>query len=336
MPMPAHAKVELGRGERILPGLWRLRLALPLDGVPHCNAWAIRDGDGVVLVDCGMYEPAGNGQPGSMVALETAMAQVGLRPEQVTKLVITHAHFDHWGQSKPVVERSGAEMWIHPNHAHAYESVLEPGRYIEHLLDIGRQSGVPEPAIAEFKASLNEHSLGIAGLVEPTHDLVSGVKVGSDLGDWEVYETPGHAPSHICLYQPERRILISGDHVLGRIAPYFDYGYTPDPIAEFLNSLELVDQLGARLALSGHGRPFADVHEHIRATIELVQQRLAIARTNAAAGGLTALGLAMAIYHSSFDRSVSWRLTEALCLLHHLQLAGALETEADGVRWRLA
>ncbi len=83
-------------------------------------------------------------------------------------------------------------------------------------------------------------------------------------------ETPGHAPSHVCLFQPERRLLISGDHVLGRISLYFDYGWTPDPIGEFLASLDRVDQLDARLALSGHGKPFIDVHGHVEANRRLV------------------------------------------------------------------
>ena len=45
---------EIARGERVLPGVWRLRLPLPWPGVPHCNAWAVRAGDGVVLFDTGM------------------------------------------------------------------------------------------------------------------------------------------------------------------------------------------------------------------------------------------------------------------------------------------
>ncbi|MCW3048878.1 MAG: fold metallo-hydrolase, partial [Solirubrobacterales bacterium] len=46
-------KRELGRGERVLPGVWRLRLPLPWPGVPHCNAWAVAAGDGIVLFDTG-------------------------------------------------------------------------------------------------------------------------------------------------------------------------------------------------------------------------------------------------------------------------------------------
>src|SRR5450432_4567002 len=69
--VPAKAvKRELGRGERVLPGVFRLRLPLPWPGVPHCNAWAVAAGDGVVLIDTGMHEP------GSLAQLERAMDQV--------------------------------------------------------------------------------------------------------------------------------------------------------------------------------------------------------------------------------------------------------------------
>ena len=107
-------------------------------------------------------------------------------------------------------------------------------------------------------------------MIEPDRDLVAGVEIDTDLGVWRVLETPGHAPSHVCLFQAERRLLISGDHVLGRISLYFDYGWTPDPIGEFLCSLDVVDELDARLALSGHGRPFVDVHGHIEGNRRLV------------------------------------------------------------------
>ena len=84
---------DLGRGERVLPGLWRLRLPLPWPGIPHCNAWALADGDGFVLVDTGMYDST------SMEHLDRALHQVKLKLEDAKLLVITHAHSDHWGQS---------------------------------------------------------------------------------------------------------------------------------------------------------------------------------------------------------------------------------------------
>ena len=99
---------------------------------------------------------------------------------------------------------------------------------------------------------------GIAEIVLPDRDLVPGVEVETDLGTWQVHETPGHAPSHVVLHQPERGLLLSGDHLLGRVSLYYDYGYTPDPAGEFLRSLDVVDGLDVQLILAGHGRPVRD------------------------------------------------------------------------------
>ncbi len=111
MSFSTHRR-ELGRGERVLPGIWRLRLPLPWPGVPHCNAYAVAAGDGVVLFDCGLHEP------GSLAQLERAMEQVGLHLSDVRLLVCTHAHSDHYGQAASVVEASGCELWMHPADAH--------------------------------------------------------------------------------------------------------------------------------------------------------------------------------------------------------------------------
>src|SRR5205085_7564151 len=87
---PARRR-DLARADRVLPGVWRLRLPLPWPGVPHVNAWAIAAGSGVVLVDTGLYEAGGVAQ------LERALDQAGLRLDHVRLLVCTHAHSDHSG-----------------------------------------------------------------------------------------------------------------------------------------------------------------------------------------------------------------------------------------------
>ena len=87
-------------------------------------------------------------------------------------------------------------------------------------LEIGRQSGVPETALDRYAERFQKGGQsGVARVIEPDQLLLDGVKIETDLGEWTTYETPGHAPSHVCLFAPERRLLISGDHVLGRAAP---------------------------------------------------------------------------------------------------------------------
>jgi glyoxylase-like metal-dependent hydrolase (beta-lactamase superfamily II) len=174
----ATASRELGRGERVLPGLWRLRLPLPWPGVPHCNAWAIAAGAGVVLVDTGMH------QPGSMAQLERAMEQVRLRVEHVNLLACTHAHSDHWGQAATICDRAGCELWMHPNHEHAMQTAGNPELALARRLEVGRQSGVPEAALERYAEQARDMPSGIARVIEPDRPLVDGVQIETDLGPW--------------------------------------------------------------------------------------------------------------------------------------------------------
>ena len=334
--IPSHisARRALGRGERVLPGLWRLRLPLPWPGVPHCNAWAIAAGSGFVLVDTGMHEP------GSIAQLERAMEQVNLRMDRVRLVAVTHAHTDHWGQAAPICETAGCELWMHPNHEHATRVADDPSAALAQRLEIGRQSGVPEAALQRYAERFPSGiPSGIAHVIEPDRPLVDGVEIETGLGTWKVYETPGHAPSHVCLFQPERRLLISGDHVLGRISLYYDYGWTPDPVGEFLSSLDVVDRLDARLGLSGHGKPFVDVHGHIEGSRALVRRRLETAATAVRGEPRTALEIAPSIHDQPLtERNASWLLSETLCYLQHLEREGRVSRKPDGdaARWRAA
>ena len=170
---------ELGRGERVLPGLWRLRLPLPWPGVPHCNAWAIAAGAGVVLIDTGMHEP------GSLAQLERAMDQVNLRLEHVRLLACTHAHSDHWGQAAPIRDRAGCEFWMHPDHAHAGARRRPIGsarwpvvsRWRARAASRGDARGAtPSRSRTCPRASRNA--------IEPDRELVPGVEIETDLGVW--------------------------------------------------------------------------------------------------------------------------------------------------------
>ena len=325
---------ELGRGERVLPGVWRLRLPLPWPGVPHCNAWAVAAGAGVVLFDCGLHEP------GSLEQLERAMVQVGLAFADVRLLVCTHAHSDHYGQAASIVDASGCELWMHPADAHMRASIEDPEARLARRFEVARQSGVPVEPLRAWSASARERGSGVARLVEPDRELVEGVVVDTDLGPWTVLQTPGHAPSHVCLHQPERRLLVSGDHLLGRVSLYFDFGWTPDPVGEFLASLNRVEQLDARLCLAGHGRTFTDVRAHIDANRALVAERLERVRAAVAEHGpITAYDVVPLLHGAELTQlTAGWWLPEALCYLRHLAVTGVVVSSEEGEteRWALA
>ena len=325
---------ELSRADRILPGLWRLRLPLPWPGVPHVNAFAIAAGSGVVLVDTGLHEP------GAMRQLERALDQARLRLEHVRLLVCTHAHSDHYGLAAPITEGAECELWMHPNHAHMTKAARDPERAFERRLEVGRQSGVPAVDLERSEEERRDQGFGIADIVLPHRDLLPGVEVQTDLGTWQVHETPGHAPSHVVLHQPERGLLLSGDHLLGRVSLYYDYGYTPDPAGEFLRSLGVVDLLDIQLVLAGHGRPVRDARALTKANRRAVHERLDRVRRALSNGPRTAFEVVPEMLDRELPRPmmIGWGLSETLCYLRHLEVRGDVERldGSDPERWMVA
>jgi glyoxylase-like metal-dependent hydrolase (beta-lactamase superfamily II) len=297
--------------------------------VPHCNAWAVAARDGFVLFDTGMH------QPDSLANLGRALAMCGLRLEDTKLVVCTHAHSDHCGQAATIVERAGCEVWMHPSHEQLSRTLEDPEALFARRLEVARQSGVPREPLERYAAERGSQGTGIAGPFETGRDLVNGVTVVTDLGEWIVHETPGHSPSHVCLFQPERRLLISGDHLLGRISLYFDYGYTPDPVGEFLHSLDVVERLGARLCLPGHGRTFADVHAHIQGNRKLVHERLEAVLAAVSGATLTPFEVVPHVYGEGFSaRNGHWLLSKTLGYLTHLEAVGKVRRLAgEPERW---
>ena len=297
--------------------------------MPHGNAWAVAAGDGFVLFDTGIHDER------SFDELERALAMVGLEIEGIRLLVVTHAHSDHYGQAASIVEATGCELWMHPNHEHMTRAAEDPDAWLEAQLEMARQSGVPEPVLTAYRKSRRGQGFGLAGIVKPDRELIEGVEVETDLGTWQVVETPGHAPSHICLFQPERRLLISGDHLLGRISLFYNYGYTRDPAGEFLGSLDAVDKLDARLCLPGHGRTFTDVRAHVNANRDLVNERIENAARAIEGNELTALEVQPHVHGRPLDeRTGNWWLSETLVCLNHLEVTGRAERHGDDPeRW---
>ena len=138
------------------------------------------------------------------------------------------------------------------------------------------------------------------------------------------------------MFEPEHRMLISGDHLLGRVSLYYDFGYSPDPAGEFLNSLDVVERLDARLCLSGHGRTFTDVQGHIEANRALVHERIAKVHEVISRGEITAFDAVPLVYEQAMTpMRANWWLSETLCYLTHLERTGRAERIAgEPERWR--
>jgi len=329
----ASGKAEAPRTEKVLPGVWRLRLPLPWPGVPHGNAWAIECDGGVVMFDTGI------GGKGKLRQLDLALAGAGFGVEDVRLVVCTHSHTDHYGLAGAITERAGCELWMHPRWEHVRLLADDPEAALEARIEVARQSGVSPAALERYREARSDSETGIDVLKEPDRELVPGVEVETDLGTWQVVETPGHAPSHVVLHQPERRLLISGDHLLGRTVLFFDYGHSPDPVGEFLTSLERVEPLDVGLVLPGHGRTFRDPEAKIAESRRQVGELLGKVRDALGSGERTAFEIVEDIVGPEMVKSPAsaWVLQIVLSCLDHLVLAGEVECRdgSDPQRWAL-
>ncbi len=334
--MPSQSKrPEAPRTERVLPGVWRLRLPLPWPGVPHGNVWAVAADGGIVLFDTGI------GGKGRMRQFDLALAQAGFGLEDVRLLVCTHSHSDHYGLAAPIVEGAGCELWMHPAWEHIRLLADDPAAALEHRIEVARQSGVPPAALERYREQRSgDEETGVEAIVEPDRDLLPGVEVETDLGAWQVYETPGHAPSHVVLHQPKRKLMISGDHLLGRTVLFFDHGHSPDPVGEFLTSMETIEPLDVDLCLPGHGRPFRDPEAKIAEARRQVNELLDKVRDALAEGERPAFEVVGEIVGAeNLNTPVSaWVLQIVLSCLDHMAITGevAKVEGTDPQRWRLS
>ena len=331
--MASDGRAEAPRTERILPGVWRLRLPLPWPGVPHGNAWAVAADGGIVMFDTGM------GGKGRLRQLDLALAQAGFGVEDIRLVVCTHSHTDHYGLAGAITERAGCELWMHPRWEHVRLLADDPDAALEARIEVARSSGVPAKALERYREARSDSETGIDTLKEPDRELLPGVEIETDLGAWQVHETPGHAPSHVVLHQPERRLLISGDHLLGRTVLFFDYGHSPDPVGEFLGSLDRVEPLDVGLVLPGHGRTFRDPEAKIAESRRQVDELLGKVRAALGQEERTAFEIVAEIIGADNVNTPAsaWVLQIVLSCLDHLAIAGEVETieGTDPQRWRL-
>jgi glyoxylase-like metal-dependent hydrolase (beta-lactamase superfamily II) len=329
--MSQPSEPETARADKVIRGIWRLRLPLPWDPTPHGNAYAVRSGDGIVLFDTGYGGDRGLPQ------LELGLRLAGLRLEDVRLVVCTHAHSDHFGCAASIVERVGCPLWVHPAADHVRASATDPDAALDVRLELARRCGVPEPLVAEMDRARRGSGPGFDGFPVADRALRTGVKIETDRGAWITYEAPGHAPSHVVFHQPDHRILISGDVVVGRVFLYFDVGHTPDPVGEFLSSLDVVERLDVGLCLSGHGKPFRDVRGKIAANRREVARQLAAVRDALSDTPRTPFELIGAVFGTAPPApALGYALEMTRAYLIHLERLGAERRDNGGFEtWSL-
>jgi glyoxylase-like metal-dependent hydrolase (beta-lactamase superfamily II) len=320
------------RGEEAMPGVYRLRLPMPWHEAPLGNAWALADQGGLVLIDTGV------GGTGALAGFEDALGQVGFGLGDIHLLVCTHGHADHLGLAARIVAATGVPYWIHPAWDHIRQLGEDPAAKWACRREFMRTHGAPEASVEDFRRSTAGWNI-VDGIVEPDRDLLEGTVVATDLGDWTAHFTPGHDPSHVVLHQPERRLLVGGDLLIEGAAPFFEYGFSPDPVGELLASLDVAEGLDFDTCFPGHGRLIGDGAAAIEESRATIAALLAGTEAALAPGERTAAAIAIELLGADADKGAYvFRLIQnVLAALDHLAARGRVERvrTAPPVTWRL-
>jgi len=218
----------------------------------YTNVYIIEGGDGHIMVDSGWDSQE------SLWALQEGVKGANLKLRDITKVIITHIHPDHYGLSSKIKQICGAQVAIHRIDAGfilpRYKDFADLVKRTEELL---RQNGVPNNELPQLK----EASLWMNKYVSPVAPeimLEDGNTISNDSFEFEVLWTPGHSPGHICLYERDKRFILTGDHVLYDTFPHV--GINPqsgdNPLGDYISSLKKLERLNVHFILPGHGPVF--------------------------------------------------------------------------------
>ncbi|MFI5863509.1 MBL fold metallo-hydrolase [Streptomyces sp. NPDC051546] len=197
---------------------------------PIGQAYLWRDGGALTLIDAG--------QAGSADAIEGAIRSIGLLPERLERIVLTHCHRDHVGAAGELAARWGAEVL-----AHALDAPVIRG-----------EQPVPEPVLLDWELPLYAH--GLTAPQAPPTRVDREVKDGEVLPFGEgavVVHAPGHTPGSIGIHLPAHGVLFTGDCVAG-VGQVMLGVFNVDRALAVESMLRLAG-LAPSVACFGHGDP---------------------------------------------------------------------------------
>lgn len=321
------------------PGILRLVLPLPFEGLRRVNAYVLLDGGDVTLVDCGIHDPAAARAHG-WDDLADALGACGLKPQDVTRLVVTHPHADHYGMAARVLGAGASDLWMHEDAASDLERYRDPAAAVALLRQTLVQSGVAPVDVDDITA-FEDWRPYLSGIVDATVEVRDGDRLKAGSRTWEMVHTPGHSPAHMCPWSARDGVLISGDHLLPAVTPHIDLGRrSEDPLGDYLSSLERIEKLAPALVLPGHGSPFEDGAERARTTLRHHDRRLGailqVVRTEPKGAG----AISDAIFGSAlFDFQRRLAIGEIVAHLTYLERRNEVERvrlDAGGYGFRKA
>ncbi len=285
--------------EEVAPGVHRVPLPLPMDGLRAINVYVMETPAGLTCIDGGWAIEA------SRKALDDGLSRLGYDVRDITRFLVTHVHRDHYTQAVTVRQEFG-------------NATVDLG--------IGEKPTLELFNSHELTSDPTVDRLQLAG----AHDIADGWRkmfegAEPDLDMWQLPDrwleheqridlgdrtlravpTPGHTAGHYVFVDEERQVLFAGDHVLPTITPSvgFELVFERNPLADFLGSLRKVRDLPDLRLLPAHGPVAPSSRARAEELLAHHDHRLELCRDAVDAAGSTAYDVARRLTWTRHERT---------------------------------
>ncbi|WP_016730634.1 MBL fold metallo-hydrolase [Saccharolobus islandicus] len=251
--------------ESITKNLFKLSIKLPDLAIGSLNAYLLTLGDKNILID------TGSPSYGSISSLVEELENLGMKISDINEIIITHFHIDHIGLAYLLSKLAKVKIII----GNVEYNFIKRFKYrYNEMIKILKLNGASQQLLdiafdftSGFRANIYSR-VGELNNVETVND-------SQQLYNLKFLFTPGHTIGHICIYDEENKLLLSGDTLLADITPNVSlYEENSNPLNEYLKSLKRISSLEVKKFLPAHGRIIENTEERIRELIKHHEERL--------------------------------------------------------------
>jgi len=243
--------------ENILSHFYRIQVPLPNNPLKALNSYVIKSKDRNLIIDTGFNRPE------CKEAMYAGLEELGIDLGK-TDLFITHVHADHSGLAATLATQNSRVYCSQVDSLIINDSCSE-----SHWVNHGRHFQSYGFPLDNLKNAINKHPAHKYCIEFELDFTLVGEGDPITIGDYHftVIETPGHTPGHLSLYEPDKKLLISGDHLLDDITPNITiWSGVPDSLGRYLQSLDKINRLDVDLVLPAHRKL---IHDHKKRIEEL-------------------------------------------------------------------
>jgi glyoxylase-like metal-dependent hydrolase (beta-lactamase superfamily II) len=324
--------------EEVAPGVHRIPLPLPNDGLRAVNVYVLTGRETVVAIDSGWsIDEARDLLVGQLRTLD-------IGPADIRRFLVTHVHRDHYTLAVALRREFGNRIELgyaeKPSIDHANAPVYDPlGPQLRALRVLGAGE-LADRFLARFAADPPTRERDF----EPPDGWLSNGVIETEVGrTLEVVETPGHTQGHVVFHDRANGLLFAGDHVLPTITPSigFEGVVSPNPLGQFLDSLALIRSRPDARLLAAHGPVAESAHARVDELVEHHGRRLDAtlgtleqgATTGRESAGILTWTRRETAFADLDDFNAMLAITETGAHLQLLLAQGRVSTEdSDGVR----